>query len=64
LRGTGKIGQGEGNDDSMPGFIKRLEQNARREYSGNMVFLKEWGALSRQGTKASKAMAEVIIRAN
>jgi hypothetical protein len=53
LRSTGKIGQGEGNCDSMSGFIKRLEHYARREYPGNMVLLREWGALSRQSTKAS-----------
>jgi hypothetical protein len=64
LRGTGKVGQGERNGDSMSGFIKRLKQNARREYPGNMVLLKEWGALLCQSTKASKAMAAVIIRAN
>ena len=61
LRGTGKVGQRDGNGDSMSGFIKRLEQNARREYPGNMVLLKEWGALSCQSTKVSKATAEVII---
>jgi hypothetical protein len=48
----------------MLGFIKRLEQNARREYPGNMVLLKEWGALSCQSTKASKATAEGIIKPN